>query len=150
VGADPTWPNRARYSIPCDVIAGFRWGRGGPAGTHSWLGRVRRQSCSGERVCGVVWFVLCFLLICTVVVVVPFVCCSVKLPLSQPTSFCLFLFILLRTPAGGGVAAWRFCCRRQPKPKQTSRRNLYSKIVRGSLLHLIPSLYIYCFTETLN
>ena len=47
----------------------------------------------------------------------PSVCCSVELPLSQPTSFCLFLFILLRTPAGGGVAAWCFCCRRQPKPE---------------------------------
>jgi len=29
----------------------------------------------------------CFLLICIVVVTVPFVCCSVKLPLSGPTSF---------------------------------------------------------------
>jgi len=47
----------------------------------------------------------------------PSVCCSVKLPLSRPTGFCLFLFILLRTPAGGGAAAWRFCCRQQPKPK---------------------------------
>ena len=59
-------------------------------------------------------FVLCFLLICTVVAPVPFVCCSVKLPLSRPTSFCLFLSILFRTPAGGGVAAWCFCCRPQP------------------------------------
>jgi len=46
----------------------------------------------------------------------PSVCCSVKLPLSRPTGFCLFLFILLCTPAGGGAAAWRFCCRWQPKP----------------------------------
>jgi len=35
---------------------------------------------------------------------------SVKLPLSQPTSFCLLLSILLYTPAGGGAALWSFCC----------------------------------------
>jgi len=44
----------------------------------------------------------------------PSVCCSVKLPLSRPTGFCLFLSILLHTPAGGGAAAWCFCCRPQP------------------------------------
>jgi len=59
-------------------------------------------------------FVLCILLICIVVVPVPFACCSVKRPLSRPTSFCLFLSILLRTPAGGGAAAWHFCCQLQP------------------------------------
>jgi len=68
----------------------------------------------GRAALWVVPFVLCFLLICTVVVPVPFVCCSVKLPLSRPTSFCLFLSILLHTPARGGAAAWRFCCRAQP------------------------------------
>jgi len=51
-----------------------------------------------------VCFVLCIPLICIVVVPVPSVCCSVKLPLSRPTGFCLFLSILLRTPAGGGAA----------------------------------------------
>jgi len=61
-----------------------------------------------------------FLLICIVVVTVPSVCCSVKLPLSLPASFCLFLSILLPTAAGGGAAVWRFCCRRQPKPKHLS------------------------------
>jgi len=69
---------------------------------------------SGRTALWVVQFVLCFLLICIVVVAVPFVCCSVKLPLSRPTRFCLFLSILLHTPAGGGAAAWRFCFRLQP------------------------------------
>jgi len=44
-------------------------------------------------------------------VTVPFVCCSVKLPLSQPMSFCFFLSILLLTPAGGRgdrATAWSF------------------------------------------
>jgi len=39
---------------------------------------------------GCVVCVVFFPLICIVVVLVPFVCCSVKLPLSRPTSFCLF------------------------------------------------------------
>jgi len=53
----------------------------------------------------VLLFVLCILLIHIVVVVTAlFVCCSVKLPLSQPTSFFLFLSILFPTPAGGGAA----------------------------------------------
>jgi len=116
VGADPTWPNRAGYSILRDVTLGSGGG-GGAAGTHSRLAGARCWSCSGERLSGSCGSLLCFLLICTIVVTVPFVCCSVKLPLSRPTGFCLFLFILLCTPAGGGAAAWRFCCRRQPKPK---------------------------------
>jgi len=36
-------------------------------------------------------FVLYILIISITVIIVPFVCCSVKLPLSQPTSFCLFV-----------------------------------------------------------
>jgi len=109
--ADPTWPNRAGYSIPCAScwvpVAGNR-----AVGTHSRLGSSRWQS--WRAALWVVRFVLCFLLICTVAVIVPFACCSVKLPLSWPTRFCLFLFILLRTAAGGGAAAWCFCCWSQP------------------------------------
>jgi len=48
-------------------------------------------------------FVLYILLISVIVVTVPFVCCSVKLPLSGPMRFCLFLSILLLTPAGEGT-----------------------------------------------
>jgi len=80
------------------------------AGEHAAPALSRREGLLCE-------FVLCFLLICIVIVTVPFVCCSVKLPLSRPTGFCLFLSILLRTAAGGGVAAWCFCCQRQLKPK---------------------------------
>ena len=39
-------------------------------------------------------------------------------PYPDPPVFCLFLSILLRTPAGGGAAAWPFCCRGEPKLKQ--------------------------------
>ena len=109
-----TPPGQTEPGIPYHVTS--RWvpvGGGGAAGTLSQLGSARRRCGPRERVC----FCRVFLLIC-IVVTVPSVCCSVKLPLSRPTSFCLFLSILLRTPAGGGAAALRFCCRRQPKPKQ--------------------------------
>jgi len=43
-------------------------------------------------------------------------------PYPDPPVFCLFLSILLRTPAGGGVAAWRFCCQWQQKPKYLNWR----------------------------
>jgi len=35
-------------------------------------------------------------------------------PYPDPPVFCLFLSILLHTPARGGAAAWRFCCWPQP------------------------------------
>jgi len=77
----------------CWVLAGGELGGG-------------KESAQAVRVAlCVLRFVLCILLIGIVVVVpVPFVCCSVKLPLSRPTSFCLFLSILLRTPAVKGAA----------------------------------------------
>ena len=97
------------YYVPsCWVPVGGSW----VAGAHSRLGSARRQS--WRAALWVVQFVLCFLLICIIVVPVPFVCCSVKLPLSRPTFFCLFLSIFLRTPAAGGSVAWRFCCQPQP------------------------------------
>ena len=112
------WPHLAKQNRVFHTMcrhAGFRLGVGSRAvGTHSRLGRTPQQWV--VRVApSVVCFVLCIPLICIVVVPVPFVCCSVKLPLSRPTSFCLFLSILLLTPAGrGGVAAWCFCCQPQP------------------------------------
>jgi len=93
---------------------------GGELGvTNSLVARERTAPVRSRR--AALWavrFVLCILLICIVVVTVPFVCCSVKLPLSRPTGFCLFLSILLRTPAGGGAAAWHFCCLPQPNHKR--------------------------------
>jgi len=99
--ADPTWPNRAGYSVPCAVMLGSGGEERG--GGNSLAARERAAALSAGC------FVLCIPLMCIVVVPVPFVCCSVKLPLSRPTGFCLFLSILLRTSAGGGVAAWCFC-----------------------------------------
>jgi len=99
--ADPTWPNRAGYSIPCAGHAGFWLGAAGQRELTRGSG-ARSGGGSGERLCCAVCFVLCILLICIVVVAVPFVCCSLKLPLSRPTSFCLFLSILLAPWRGEG------------------------------------------------
>ena len=106
----PTWPNRAGYSIPCAVTLGS-----GAGGTHSRLGRAQQQFGPREWVCSAGCFVYSpFLYRCCSCSL----CRSVKLPLSRPTGFCLFLSILLRTAAGGGAAAWRFCYWLQPKPEQ--------------------------------
>jgi len=125
--ADPTWPNRAGYSIPCAVMLGSGGGElGGGNSLAAWEYTVVWQSGSAVR------FVLCILLICIVVVTVPSVCCSVKLPLSRPTSFCLFLSILLCTPAGEGEAAWRFVTGRS----QTITLNLVPKRGAGIMAGL--------------
>jgi len=92
---------------------------GGELGSGNSLAARELAVRSWRAALRVVRFVLCFLLICIVVVIAPFVCCSVKLPLSQPTSFCLFLSILLVTLARGGAAAWRFCCQLQPNQDNT-------------------------------
>jgi len=85
--SDPTWLNRAGYSIPCAIMLGSGGGELG-GGNSLWLGSARRRS--WRAALWVVRFVLCFLFICIIVVPVPFVCCSVKLPLSRPTGFFLF------------------------------------------------------------
>jgi len=83
VGADPTWPNRARYSIPCVVTLGSGGGaeqreltRG--LGT-SGAGAVRESGCLGRAVrCCV------FSLSVSLLFLFPSVCCSVELPLPDP------------------------------------------------------------------
>ena len=74
-------------------------------------GAAQRELSGGSGACsgGVVWesgsvvqsVLSCFLLISIVVVTVPFVCCSVKLPLSQPPGFCLFFFPFSSAPRQG-------------------------------------------------
>jgi len=115
VGADPPWPNRAGYSIPCDVTRGSGGGRG-VAGTHSRLGSAWRRSCLRERVCCAS---LCRIFSLSVLLLLLFPLFAVPLncPYPDPPVFCLFISILLHTAAGGGVTAWHFCCWRQPKSK---------------------------------
>jgi len=72
--ADPTWPNRAGCSIPCALMLGSGGGEQG-GGNSLAAGEHMALVLSGRAALWVVWFVLCFLLICIVVVPVPFVCC---------------------------------------------------------------------------
>ena len=71
------------YHVPsCWVPVGGRCGGNSLAARESSV-----AVWSGREGLWVVQFVSCFLLICIIVVPVPFVCSSVKLPLSRPTSF---------------------------------------------------------------
>ena len=129
-GAQPgglTQPQRRQtepgipYHVPsCWVPVGGRERHGGNSrGSGGQSGGAVRENGSVLRAlfCR---FVLCNPLFCIVFVPVPFLCCSVKLPLSRPTSFCLFLSILLCTPVGAGAATWSFCCWLQPKREYVS------------------------------
>jgi len=79
-----------------------RWvpvgGRRGGNSLAAWEGSAAVRSESAVLFCR---FVLYIPLFCIVVVTVPSVCCSVKLPLSLPTSFCLFSFHSPPRPGGG-------------------------------------------------
>jgi len=108
----PTWPNRAGYSIPCAAMLGSGGG-GGAAGTHSWLGRAQwRWFRRAALLCGLFCRVFSFSV--SLLLLFPLLAVLLNCPYPDPLVFCLFLSILLRTPAVGGAAAWRFCCRWQP------------------------------------
>ena len=116
VGVDTTWPNRARYSIPCEITLGSGGGGGrGMAGTHWRLRSVRRRCGPRERVC----FCHVFSLSVSLLFLFPLFAALLNCPYPDPPVSTCFLSILLRTAAGGGAAAWCFCCRWQPKPKHS-------------------------------
>ena len=98
--ADPTWPNRPGYSIPCAVMLGSGLGGDGRRELTHGSGACG-DGCVWEWLCGFCCFVLCILLICIVFVTVPFVCCSVKLPFSQPTSSLPVSFYSPQHPSRG-------------------------------------------------
>ena len=115
-----TLPNLVKQSRVFHTMcrhAGFLWGGGsGAVGTHSWFGRAQRWLGPRERFCSAGLFCV-FPFFCIFVVTVPFVCCSVKLPLSRPTTFLPVSFHSPPPPEGEGAATWQFFCRLQPKPK---------------------------------
>jgi len=113
--ADPTWPNRAGYSIPCAIMLGSVGGeRGGGNSLAAWERTLAAVMESGSVVQSVLFCV--FPLSVSLLLLLPLfaVLLNCSYPDPQPTVFCLFLSILLHTTAGGGVATWRFCCRPQP------------------------------------
>jgi len=123
----PTWPNRAGYSIPCVLMLGS--GRGELGGGNSLTPReltalVRSGRATLSGLCGLGHV---FSLSVPLLFLFPLFAVLLNCPYPDPPVFCLFLSILLGTPAGGGAAVWCFCCRLQP-----NQNNLFSS--NGSLL----------------
>jgi len=133
-------PGQSEPGIPYHVPSGWVLVGGARRGGNSLAAGEGSAAVRSRRAVLFCWFVLYIPLFCIVVVAVPFVCCSVKLPLSRPTDFYLFRSILLHTPAGGGAAAWRLCCRLQTKPEHEGRAcYLYS--------HHLPKAVTQMHTE---
>jgi len=112
----PTWPNRVGYSMPCAVMLGSG-GQGGAGGSHSWLGRAQRRCGPREQFCSAGLFCVIPSSV-SLLFLFPLFAVLLNCPYPDPPVSACFLSILLCTPVGGGAAAWRFCCRLQPKPEQ--------------------------------
>jgi len=90
--ADPTWPNKAGYSIPCAVMLDSGAG-GGAAGAHSRLGSSRCRSCPGERLSGWCGFCRVFSLSVSLLFLFPLFAVLLNCPyLDPPVSSCFFPF----------------------------------------------------------
>jgi len=87
----PSWPNRARYSIPCAVMLGSDGGGGG-AGTRSRLGRSQRWCGPRERFCSAGLFCI-FPLSVSLLFLFPLFAVLLNCPYPDPpVSACLFPF----------------------------------------------------------
>jgi len=97
--------------------AGFRWG--GAVGGNSLVAQERgHRSGLGEWLSASSGLCCAFLLISIFVVPVPFVCCCVKLPLSQPTSFLPVSFHSPPHPGGGRGSCVALLLPAAAKPEQ--------------------------------
>jgi len=113
-----TPPGQTEQGIPYHVLSCWVLvGGTRVAGTHSRLGSAQRR----EQLSGLCSLCCVFPFSVSLLFLFPLFAVLLNCPypnLFQPTSFCLFLSILLCTPAGGGAVAWRFWCR--PQPNQNS------------------------------
>ena len=111
--ANPTWPNRAGYSIPCVVMVGSGGGERG--GRNSLTARERAAAVVEGGSVGCAVCVVFFSLSVLLLFLFPLFAVLLNCPYpNRPTSCCLFLSVLLRTTVRGGAAAWCFCCWLQP------------------------------------
>ena len=104
---DGTQPGQTKQGIRYHVPSCWVWRGGGQGGPTPGGRLVVAQEHMEHRAPRValcishfVWYIL---FVSIIVVTVCFICCSVKLPLPWPTSFCLFLSILLHSPVGEGM-----------------------------------------------
>ena len=94
------WPNKTGYSIPCAVMLGsgegMGWGKLMAAWEHAGHRVVRVALC-------ISLFVLYILLPSFLLLLFAPFAVLLNCPYPDPRVFCLFLSILLPTPAGGGA-----------------------------------------------
>jgi len=81
-----TQPGQTEQGIPYHVLS-CRVLVGGELGSGKSVKAQEPMAAAGGKSSAFHCFVLCILLICIIVVTVPFVCCSFKLPLCRPTRF---------------------------------------------------------------
>jgi len=100
--ADPTWPNRAGYSIPCAIMLGSGWGDVG--GGNSLAARERVAAAVGDSgsLHSAVLFSV-FPLSVSLLLLFPLFAVLLNCPYPDPPVFCLFSPILSRG-RGGRVA----------------------------------------------
>ena len=99
--ADPNWPNKGVFATMCPHGVAQHWGGSWLGGGELWLSSALRIGWC-ERVVLRIPLFLYILLISIVVVTVHFLCCSVKLPVSRPTSFAFFFLFSLPSQWGQG------------------------------------------------
>jgi len=87
--------------------AGFWWGGAG------WQELTRSLEAGnggrGGQLCGLCGLCCVFPLSVSLLFLFPLFAVLLNCPYSDPPVSACFLLILLRTPAGGGAATWRFC-----------------------------------------
>jgi len=103
--ADPTWPNRAGYSIPCAVMLDSGWRE---LGSRISLMALERAVAAVGQSCSLRSAVLCcvFSLSASLLLLFPSFAIPLNCPYPDPPVSDCFLSVLLRTPAGGGAAEW--------------------------------------------
>ena len=85
-------------------------GGGGGRRRELSLGSGVRGGCAGERLCGSCGLCCVFSLSVSLLFLFPLFAVLLNCPYPDPPVSACFFSILFRTPAGGGAAAWRFCC----------------------------------------
>jgi len=128
--ADPTWPNRAGYSIPCAVMLGSGGG-GGAAATLLRLGRAQWRFSPRERFCSAGSVLLISFLYSpfsvSLLFLFPLFAVLLNCPHPYPPVPACFFPFSSAPRRGGGVAAWCFCCR--PLPNQNKNKHVYEGVL---------------------
>jgi len=88
--ADPNWPSKVGYSMPCAIIHSRVWGRELSSGRLTTVGEHAGHWAVRELLCVFPWGFFSILFISIIVVTVHFLGCSVKLSSSWHRNFAFF------------------------------------------------------------